>query len=221
MRSRRSCRPNVPTDFVATQSAGRSGASGRAALQDLFLARRRARPGGDDHVPGQRRDAAGRGRRLRPVLLLLERGGQVQLVYKHADLDPAAGASAQPRADAATMRRGGRRPEQFRRQWRDRGRPRRARGARRARTAARRPRAGRPRRGSTRPRALPRRSASKSSPRARVPAAHGPAGDPVRQGPGRGDRRAGQRAGREAADRRCGADPGPAEESSRKRPGPR
>ena len=54
---------------------------------------RRARGGADDGVPRQRRDAAGRGRRrTTSSCLLLERGGQTQLVYKHAisTMQPAA-----------------------------------------------------------------------------------------------------------------------------------
>ena len=50
-------------------------------------------------------------------------------------------------------------------------------------------RGARPRRGSRKPKGWPRRSASSSPPTRAVPRAHGPARDPARQGPGRGDRR--------------------------------
>ena len=56
-----------------------------ASLQDLFLAAAAREQGADDLVPGQWRHAAGR---RSPAStnsrVLLERGGQVQLVYKHA-----------------------------------------------------------------------------------------------------------------------------------------
>jgi host factor-I protein len=75
---------DMPADFIASPKAGQGGPGDRAALQDLFLA------------------AAARDREAMTVFLingvmlqgvvagydqfalLLERGGQVQLVYKHA-----------------------------------------------------------------------------------------------------------------------------------------
>ena len=68
--------------------------------------------------------------------LVLERGGQVQLVYKHAisTLQPAHPLNLGAEQNAAKRRPS---PERVRRQWRDRGRPRRARSHRRSRASAR------------------------------------------------------------------------------------
>ena len=88
----------------------------------------------------------GADRRVRPVLLLLERGGMSQLVYKHAistlqpeeplDLGRGPMATTKPSPN-----------EQFRRQWRDRGRARRAGRPRRARNWRAKPRGAPPKPG--------------------------------------------------------------------------
>ena len=74
----------MPEGFVATQKDGPGGVGGRAALQDLFLA-----AAARDHegmtvflVNGVMLQGAVAG--YDQFSLLLERGGQVQLVYKHA-----------------------------------------------------------------------------------------------------------------------------------------
>ncbi len=74
----------MPADFVATRKDGPGGHGGRAALQDLFLA-----AAARDHegmtvflVNGVMLQGAVAG--YDQFSLLLERGGQVQLVYKHA-----------------------------------------------------------------------------------------------------------------------------------------
>ena len=84
--------------------AGRAGAA--RALQDLFLAAAARQQEADDRVPGQRRDAAGRGRRLRPILpaARARRAGAAGL--QACDLDAAAGASARPRTASRTRRSG-------------------------------------------------------------------------------------------------------------------
>jgi len=89
---------DLPADFVATRHQGKVGKNSRAALQDLFLA------------------AAARDQEAMTVFLingvmlqgvvasydqfslLLERGGQVQLVYKHAisTLQPAHSLNLEP-----------------------------------------------------------------------------------------------------------------------------
>ena len=89
---------DMPKDFVAAQKGGPGGRGGRAALQDLFLA------------------AAARDQEAMTIFLingvmlqgsvagydefalLLERGGQVQLVYKHAisTLQPAHALNLEP-----------------------------------------------------------------------------------------------------------------------------
>ena len=89
---------DLPADFVATPQPGKVGKNSRAALQDLFLA------------------AAARDQEAMTVFLingvmlqgvvasydqfslLLERGGQVQLVYKHAisTLQPAHSLNLEP-----------------------------------------------------------------------------------------------------------------------------
>ena len=73
MRSRRSCRRRCRR---STPPDGRGRAAPSARRSRTCSSRRRARRGADDDVPGQRRDAPGRGRGVRPVLLLLERDGQ-------------------------------------------------------------------------------------------------------------------------------------------------
>lgn len=74
----------MPEDFVATRSEGQTGHGGRAALQDLFLA-----AASRDHqgmtvflVNGVMLQGAVAG--YDQFSLVLERAGQVQLVYKHA-----------------------------------------------------------------------------------------------------------------------------------------
>ena len=102
----------MPAGFVASQKSGQGGQGGRAALQDLFLA-----------AAAREQEAMTvfliNGVMLQGVVagydqfsLLLERGGQVQLIYKHAistlqpahslDLEPEQGGSAEePAAQAA------------------------------------------------------------------------------------------------------------------------
>ena len=102
----------MPVDFAATQKNGQGGHGGRAALQDLFLA-------AAARVQESMTVFLINGVMLQGVVagydqfsLLLERGGQVQLVYKHAistlqpahslDLEPEQGGSAEePAAQAA------------------------------------------------------------------------------------------------------------------------
>ena len=74
----------MPADFVATRTEVKPGHSGRAALQDLFLA-----AASRDHegmtvflINGVMLQGAVAG--YDQFSLLLERAGQVQLVYKHA-----------------------------------------------------------------------------------------------------------------------------------------
>ena len=102
IRSRPSCRPGRRR----TSSLPAAGRRPQGALQDLFLAAAAREQRADDPVPGQRRDASGRGRGLRPVRLVLERGGQIQLVYKHAisTLQPAHALELEAEQD---RRRGG------------------------------------------------------------------------------------------------------------------
>ena len=74
----------MPADFIATQKEGQVGHGGRAALQDLFLAAA-ARDHADMTVfliNGVMLQGTVAG--YDQFALLLERGGQVQLVYKHA-----------------------------------------------------------------------------------------------------------------------------------------
>ncbi len=102
----------MPADFAAPQMDGQGGQAGRAPLQDLFLA-----AAARDHagmtlflVNGVMLQGAVAG--FDQFSLVLERGGQVQLVYKHAistlqpvkalDLEPHPGASAAPAADSST-----------------------------------------------------------------------------------------------------------------------
>ena len=127
--------------------------------------------------------------------LLLERGGQVQLVYKHAisTLQPEHALESRTRA-------GGRRskeeaaPEQFRRQWRDRGRARRTCPDRRAAScrgeASRRSAEARIEEAQGLAEAIGVVVAAERTFRLRV----GQARDPARQGPGRGGGGAGERA---------------------------
>ena len=115
-----------PSDFVAT-SNGADGA--KAQLQDLFLtaaARDRERMT-LFLVNGVMLQGTVTG--FDQFSLVLERGGQIQLVYKHAisTLQPAHALNLGAEADDAEGE-----PEEFRRQWRDRGRARRARGRRRS-----------------------------------------------------------------------------------------
>jgi host factor-I protein len=74
----------MPEDFVATRSEGHAGHGGRAALQDLFLAAAsRDREGMTVFlVNGVMLQGAVAG--YDQFSLVLERAGQVQLVYKHA-----------------------------------------------------------------------------------------------------------------------------------------
>ena len=59
--------PSQPVDARAVRRRGDGGKKQRL-LQDVFLSQRAQRRGAGDDVPGQRRDAAGPRRRLRPVL---------------------------------------------------------------------------------------------------------------------------------------------------------
>jgi host factor-I protein len=74
----------MPEDFVATRSEGHAGHGGRAALQDLFLAAASRDQEGMTVflVNGVMLQGAVAG--YDQFSLVLERAGQVQLVYKHA-----------------------------------------------------------------------------------------------------------------------------------------
>ncbi|WP_309660640.1 RNA chaperone Hfq [Sphingomonas sp.] len=74
----------MPADFVATQKNGQGGNGGRAALQDLFLvaAARQTEAMTVFLINGVMLQGAVAG--YDQFSLLLERSGQVQLVYKHA-----------------------------------------------------------------------------------------------------------------------------------------
>ena len=93
----------TPDGLVPTQTAGPGGPGGRTALQDLFLA-----AAARDHegmtvflVNGVMLQGAVAG--FDQFSLLLERGGQVQLVYKHAisTLQPANALNLEPGQDEA------------------------------------------------------------------------------------------------------------------------
>jgi host factor-I protein len=103
----------MPDGFVATQKDGPGGVGGRAALQDLFLTAA-ARDGGSMTVflvNGVMLQGAVAG--FDQFSLLLERSGQVQLVYKHAistlqpahplKLDPEQGEAAAEPAEKPTV----------------------------------------------------------------------------------------------------------------------
>jgi host factor-I protein len=89
---------DMPADFVATHKDGQSGRSGRAALQDLFLAAaaREQEAMTVFLINGVMLQGAVAG--YDQFALLLERGGQVQLVYKHAisTLQPAHALNLEP-----------------------------------------------------------------------------------------------------------------------------
>jgi host factor-I protein len=89
---------DMPADFVATQKNGQGGGGGRAALQDLFLAAaaRQTEPMTVFLINGVMLQGAVAG--YDQFSLLLERGGQVQLVYKHAisTLQPAHALDLEP-----------------------------------------------------------------------------------------------------------------------------
>ena len=88
----------TPEGFTATSSEGQSGHGGRAALQDLFLkAAARDQEGMTVFlVNGVMLQGAVAG--YDQFSLLLERGGQVQLIYKHAisTLQPAHALNLEP-----------------------------------------------------------------------------------------------------------------------------
>ena len=88
----------MPADFVATQKRGQGGQGGRAALQDLFLAAaaRQTEAMTVFLINGVMLQGAVAG--YDQFSLLLERGGQVQLVYKHAisTLQPAHALDLEP-----------------------------------------------------------------------------------------------------------------------------
>jgi host factor-I protein len=103
----------MPDGFVATQKDGPGGVGGRAALQDLFLTAA-ARDQGSMTVflvNGVMLQGAVAG--FDQFSLLLERSGQVQLVYKHAistlqpahplKLDPEQGEAAAEPAEKPTV----------------------------------------------------------------------------------------------------------------------
>jgi host factor-I protein len=92
----------MPEGFAATRKDGPGGVGGRAALQDLFLA-----AAARDHegmtvflVNGVMLQGAVAG--YDQFSLLLERGGQVQLVYKHAisTLQPVSALNLEPEQDS-------------------------------------------------------------------------------------------------------------------------
>ena len=92
---------SMPEDFVATRTAGQGGHGGRAALQDLFL-----EAAARDHeamtiflVNGVMLQGTVAG--FDQFSVLLERSGQVQLVYKHAisTLQPARALNLEPHQD--------------------------------------------------------------------------------------------------------------------------
>jgi host factor-I protein len=94
----------MPADFIATQKNGQGGQGGRAALQDLFLA-----AAARDHeamtvflINGVMLQGMVAG--YDQFSLLLERGGQVQLVYKHAisTLQPAHALNLEPEQNEST-----------------------------------------------------------------------------------------------------------------------
>ena len=97
---------DMPADLVITQSETQTGHGGRAALQDLFLA-----AAARDHesmtvflINGVMLQGAVAG--FDQFSLLLERGGQVQLIYKHAisTLQPAHSLNLEPRVGGSTDR---------------------------------------------------------------------------------------------------------------------
>ena len=119
--------------------------------------------------------------------MLLERDGFVQLVYKHAvsTIQPAhpvdlAGEAATARSDAA---------ERLQPRRRRRGHPRRARRRGAARRSAARGTARRPEARLDEAAGLAEAIGIVVVERQRLPRARSPAGDPVRRGPGRADRR--------------------------------
>ena len=89
---------DMPADFAAAHKDGHAGQGGRAALQDLFLAAaERDQEGMTVYlVNGVMLQGAVAG--FDQFSLLLERGGQVQLVYKHAisTLQPAHALDLEP-----------------------------------------------------------------------------------------------------------------------------
>ena len=91
----------MPADFVASQKGGQGGNSGRAALQDLFLAAaaRQTEAMTVFLINGVMLQGAVAG--YDQFSLLLERGGLVQLVYKHAisTLQPAHALDLEPGKD--------------------------------------------------------------------------------------------------------------------------
>ena len=86
-------------------------------------------------VPGQWRDAAGRSRRLRPIFAAAQPRPAVPAGLQACDFDDPAGPGGAAHCPAARSRRAAN-EQQFRRQWRARGRARRAGAGRRPRTAA-------------------------------------------------------------------------------------
>lgn len=91
----------MPADFIATQKNGQGGQGGRAALQDLFLAAaaRETEAMTVFLINGVMLQGAVAG--YDQFSLLLERGGQFQLVYKHAisTLQPAHALNLGPEQD--------------------------------------------------------------------------------------------------------------------------
>jgi host factor-I protein len=94
----------MPADFIPTQKDGQGAQGGRAALQDLFLA-----AAARDHeamtvflINGVMLQGTVAG--YDQFALLLERGGQVQLVYKHAisTLQPAHALNLEPEPHEST-----------------------------------------------------------------------------------------------------------------------
>ena len=94
----------MPADFVAAQKGGQGGNGGRAALQDLFLAAaaRQTEAMTVFLINGVMLQGSVAG--YDQFSLLLERGGLVQLVYKHAisTLQPAHALDLEPGKDEPT-----------------------------------------------------------------------------------------------------------------------
>ena len=168
----------------------RSSPSGRAQeppLQDMFLTAAAREQRADDHVPGQRRDAAGPDRRLRPVLHAARARRPVQLVYKQ----PSRPCSRRIRSTSRPSR--GDEEEASLSGFDGDGAIEVARGERAVIVVPELPREGARRSADAR---LDEAAGLAEAIGIDVVAANvrsgcaGPAGDPVRQGPGRGDRRA-------------------------------
>ena len=200
-------------DFVPTTSAGEGA---KASLQDQFLA---AAARDKERmtlflVNGVMLQGTVTG--FDQFSLVLERGGQIQLVYKHAHLNAPAGACAEPRRGRTDEGGGGGRVLKG---FDGNGAIEVARGERAVIVVPELPREGARRSAEARVEEAEGLAASDRHRRrggAAVSRTHGSSGNLARQGPGRGDSRDGQGEGRRAADRRCGVDSDPAEEPRRR-----